>query len=137
MCLLLDDKGRILVSKGYDKIKNEHFYRVLGGSLNEGENPEDGVRREIREELNSEIERLKFLTQIDNKFVFEDKEGHEIVNLFQGELVKKELESVSDIHIVEDHYEFDACWIPISDIFEGKAILYPSFDYKTLLLKLA
>jgi NADH pyrophosphatase NudC (nudix superfamily) len=55
MCLFYKD-GKVLVSKGFDKVKNENFYRVLGGSVNFFETGEAGVRREIQEELLSEVE---------------------------------------------------------------------------------
>ena len=47
MCLVTDGK-RILAGKGRDNIKNEDFYRVLGGSLNFGETVKDGILRDKR-----------------------------------------------------------------------------------------
>ena len=133
MCLLVDEDRRILLGKGYDRVKNEHFYRVLGGSLNFGESAEECVRREIREELNCEIENLEALETINNEFVYNGKEGHETVHLFKGNVSNKGLEKKKKVRIIEDAYEFDAEWVSIKNVFEKKATLYPVFDYEKFL----
>lgn len=129
MCLFRKDEN-ILVSKGFDKIKKEHFYRLLGGSINFFETGEAGVRREIQEELNSEIENLELLDVIENLFIYEGEKAHEIVFLYSGVLSHKELYRQNPIHIFEDTYEFDAAWISMNEIFNGKIPLYPALDYK-------
>ena len=135
MCLITDGK-RVLVANG-DSMKSatrpivpSHFYRVLGGSLNFGEKVGDGVRREIREELGSEIEDLVKLDVIENHFTYAGERGHEIVFLFKGKLARKELEEQEIVHIIEDTYEFDAVWVPISELLTGAMPLYPALDYK-------
>lgn len=133
MCLLIDENQKVLVGKGYDNVKKENFYRVLGGSLNFGETAEDGIRREILEELNCKIDKLKLLEVIENLFEYEGKKGHEIVFLFAGEVSNKELKKQNIIHIVEDRYEYDAEWVSIKNILKRETILYPAFDYKKLL----
>lgn len=135
MCLFHKD-GKVLVSKGFDKVKNENFYRVLGGSVIFFETGEAGVRREIQEELISEIENLKLIDVIENLFTYEGNKGHEIVFLYAGNLTRKELYTQNPIHIVEDTYEFDAEWISTNDILDGKIPLYPALDYNTLFKKL-
>ena len=132
MCVFYKD-GKILVSKHFDKVKNEYFYRVLGGSVNFFETSEAGVQREIQEELHSDIENLKLIDVIENTFHFEGNKGHEITFLYTGDLAKKELYTQDSIHIVEDTYEFDAKWVALEDILNGSIPLYPIFDYKNLL----
>jgi len=57
--MLFDDEGRILLL--------EHVFRpdqgwgVPGGFIVKGEQPEDGLRRELREEVSIEIDQLKLL----------------------------------------------------------------------------
>lgn len=132
MCLISDGE-RILLGKGHDKIKNEDFYRVLGGTLEFGETCEVAVRREIKEELGCEIENLKRLDVIENIFTYEGKPGHEITFMFSGEASDKSLNEKNPVHIVEPNYEFDAFWVPIEDIINKKVIVYPSCDYKKFL----
>ena len=131
MCIFPHD-GNILVSKHFDSVKNENFYRVLGGGVNFHETSEVGVRREIQEELSSDIENLKLLDVIENIFTYEGFKGHEITFLYTGDLAKKELYTQDSIHIVEDTYEFDAKWVALEDILNGSVPLYPIFNYKNL-----
>ena len=138
MCLIVDD-GRVLVADG-DTLKSSSrpivpspFYRVLGGSLNFDESAEEGVRREIREELGSEIENLKKIDVIENRFTYADERGHEIVFLFKGTLVRKELHNQSMVHVVDEGYEFDAVWVPIEKLLKGDKPLYPPYEYEKVL----
>ena len=128
MCVITGG-DRVLAGYGRDNVKGEDFYRVLGGSLDFGETSEEGVRREIREELNSDIEDLKFLDVLENTFTYKGKPGHEIIFLFQGALANKDIYTQSKIHIVEDGYEFDAEWVSRKDVLAGTVRLYPEYDY--------
>ena len=130
MCLIEHD-GKLLLNKGYDKIKKETFFRVLGGTLNFGEKCKEAIRREIKEELNSEIENLRFITVIENIFTYEREEGHEIVFLYKGDLSNKEIYKKKIVPI-PDAEDFPAEWVPISDILDEKVILYPAFNYREL-----
>lgn len=132
MCLFLH-KGRTLASKGFDEKRNETFYRVIGGTVDFREKSEDGVRREIREELGCEIENLELHKVIENIFEYNGNWGHEIVFLYKGDLSNKELYEQEKIHIVEPYAEFDAEWIPIEDIRSGKSILYPALNDSEIL----
>jgi len=139
MCLLVHD-NRVLVAdantqkgkEGGRKVVPGNFYRVPGGSINFDETAEDGVRREIREELQSEIENLERIDVV----TYAGEKGHEIVFLFKGQLAKKELCEKDSIHIDEDEYEFDARWIPIDELLSRNAPLYPALDYKNLFQKI-
>ncbi|PWB38238.1 MAG: hypothetical protein C3F02_04505 [Parcubacteria group bacterium] len=130
MCLLLDDQSRLLASQGYDHIKKQRFYRILGGHLNPGEDPADGVRREIREEVNSEIDNLEFLEVIDNQFIYQGRPGHEIVHLYKGKLSRREIEDIPQFTFVDGPEVITAQWIKIDDIIHKKIIVYPHFDVK-------
>lgn len=132
MCLFVHDNG-VLVGLGRDQIKNLDFYRVLGGSINFGETAENSVRREIREELKSEIANLRLLTVIENIFTWEGRRGHEIVFLYQGDFIDTNLYHQSIIHIQDGAYKFDAKWIPFTELLDGCIPLYPEHDYRKLL----
>lgn len=132
MCLFTRD-GKTLVSKGRDTMKGEDFYRVLGGSINFFETAEEGVRREIREELHSEMNNLKLLNVVENIFTYEGNRGHEIVFLYSGNLSREELYGKKSIHIIEETREFDAVWIPIEKILKKEIRLYPAFNYSKFL----
>jgi ADP-ribose pyrophosphatase YjhB (NUDIX family) len=101
MCLFRQDE-KLLVSKGFDSVKQRNFYRLLGGHVEFGETAEAGIRREIAEELGSEIENLKLLAVIENIFTYEGKESHEIDYLFSGDLGNKALYMQDRIPVSED-----------------------------------
>ena len=48
--------NKILVSEGYDKIKNETFYRCLGGGIEFLETSKEALKREYKEELGINID---------------------------------------------------------------------------------
>jgi len=131
--LVIRNDGKLLLSEGYDKIKNEHFYRFLGGSLNFGETFTEGIRREIREELKCEIVNLTFLDTIENIFIFEGEKRHQIVFLYQGGLSDKNIYEKPTIHIIENTYEFDAKWVSVQEILTENKHLYPEYDYSKIL----
>jgi 8-oxo-dGTP pyrophosphatase MutT (NUDIX family) len=78
--------GRILVSEGFDPLKNEIFYRPLGGRIEFGERAAEALRRELREEIQAEITNLRYLETLENIFVFNGEPGHEIVMVFDATL---------------------------------------------------
>ena len=123
-------EGKILLCKGYDSVKKETFYRIVGGTLNFGEKAEEAIRREIIEELNSEIENLEFITVVENIFTFEGKAGHEICFIYKGDLTNRKIYKKKHIPINDEGFPTE--WVSISDILTGKVILYPEFDYQKL-----
>ena len=64
--------------------------------------------------------------------MYDGKPGHEIVFLYNGDLVRKELYAQSHIRIVETTYELEAVWVPIDELASGNIPLYPPFDYQGL-----
>ena len=89
--LVIGYKDKLLLNKGYDNVKKETFFRFVGGSLNFGEKADEAMRREIKEELNSEIENLQFLTVVENIFTYEGEKEHEITFLYKGDLSNKNI----------------------------------------------
>jgi len=130
LCIIEKD-GKLLACKGYDSVKKETYFRLVGGTVNFGEGTEKALRREIKEELDSEIENLQFLTVVENIFTYEREAGHEICFIYKGDLSNKEVYKKNYIPIDVD--DFPAEWVPISEILSGKIKLYPAFDYKKIL----
>ena len=51
------NRDRILVAEGYDSVKDEYFYRPLGGGIEFGESSVETICRELREEIRVEVDR--------------------------------------------------------------------------------
>src|SRR5215813_1202705 len=92
ICVFRRD-GRILVAEGYDSVKDEYFYRPLGGGIEFGEPGVETICRELREEINEEADRdsLTYLGTVENIFYFNGRPGHEIVMIYDGALKNSRL----------------------------------------------
>ncbi len=120
---------RILVAEGYDLVKQEYFYRPLGGGIEFGENSAETISREIRDELNIEIDggSLKYLGALENIFHVNGSMGHEIVMVYDGALKEPSLYQQKMITGQEANGEdIRAMWKNINEFGEGKSILYPT-----------
>ena len=62
--------NHILVGDAYDSTKGEIFYRPPGGRIEFGEPSERAVRREMNEELGTEIENPILLGILENLFTY-------------------------------------------------------------------
>jgi 8-oxo-dGTP pyrophosphatase MutT (NUDIX family) len=119
----------ILVMEGYDPLKDEYFYRPLGGGIEFGEPSTETICRELMEEINVEVDRqsLKYLGTLENIFIFNGKPGHEIVLIYDGSLKERGLYDRATIVGREaDGEEFRAIWKNISEFGAGRKILYPT-----------
>ena len=67
--------NKILVSEGYDKVKDETFYRCLGGGIEFLEKSEEALKREFMEEININITVKDFLGISENIFTFQGKKS--------------------------------------------------------------
>jgi hypothetical protein len=122
-------EDHILVAEGFDPVKQEHFYRPLGGGIEFGENSVETISREIREEINAEINQgsMKYLGTLENIFQFNGDMGHEIVMIYDGTLLESSLYDQQIITGKEANGEdIHAVWKSIHEFDAGKLILYPT-----------
>jgi 8-oxo-dGTP pyrophosphatase MutT (NUDIX family) len=57
---LIRDGGRIFLSEGYDSVRQQTFYRALGGGVDFGETSYQALQREFQEEIQAELTNLRF-----------------------------------------------------------------------------
>ena len=111
-------KNKILVSKGYDRVKKQHFYRPLGGKINFSEPAMKTVEREFLEELNLRVKNLKYLGTVENIFIYNGNQGHEIALIYDGEFIPKEVYNEEKLArcdgIDTDSY---AQWVPLNKFY--------------------
>jgi len=119
------NQDKILVYKEYDFVKEQTFYRPLGGGIEFGETSEETIHREMLEEMNVEVTDLKYLCTLENIFVFNGKPGHEIVVVYDGRLVNSGLYEQAEMSGLEaDGNPLRVLWKRISE-FGPDAPLYP------------
>jgi len=126
LCVFLNN-NRILVFEGYDKVKDEVFYRPLGGGIEFGETAEETVGRELMEEINVDVMDIRYLGTLENIYIFNGKSYHEIVMIHDGVLTNSGL--YEQAVIVGEEANGDvirAMWKRLDEFGEGKSILYPN-----------
>lgn len=118
-------QDKILVFEEYDFVKEETFYRPLGGGIEFGETSEEAIRREMMEEMNVEVTNLKYLGTLENIFVFNGKTGHEIVQVYDGRLVNSGMYEQAEMSALEtDGNQMRVLWKRL-DEFSPESPLYP------------
>jgi 8-oxo-dGTP pyrophosphatase MutT (NUDIX family) len=132
---LFRNENRILVSEGFDTVKQSYYYRPLGGGIEYGEESEAAVLREIQEEVGVAVENVQSVGVIENIFTYEGKQGHEIVFVFDAEFSDKSLYELDEICCYEQeaNIRFKAKWWSLDEIQENGSRLVPK-DLANLLL---
>lgn len=125
LCVFRQD-DRILVNESRDSVKDETFYRPLGGGIEFGERGEDAARREIREEIDADIANIRYLGALENIFIYEGKPGHEILLIYEADLVDRSLYDreviAGELHKQEP---IRASWQSLARFERREALLYP------------
>lgn len=124
ICAIRND-DRILVAEGHDPLTGQLFYRPLGGSIEYGERSMDTIRRELMEEAGLDVINLRYLETMENIFTYNGQVGHEIVLVYEGDLVDQAVYDSTELTCREDDGSpFKAVWKPL-DSFGSDAPLYP------------
>ncbi|RNA69915.1 NUDIX hydrolase [Alteribacter keqinensis] len=123
---VFSNNGSILVAEGYDYVKNEYFYRPVGGGIDHGEKSEDAVVREVKEELGTSVKGVTYLGTIENIFTFNGKKGHEIVQVYDAAFTDPAYYDKESFEGVESNGEmFKLLWISIEEMKKRKLNVVP------------
>jgi ADP-ribose pyrophosphatase YjhB (NUDIX family) len=84
----------------------------LGGGIGFGERSRDALLREIREEIGAEVEKLELVGVLENIFIYEGAQGHEIVFVYDAEFKDRGMYERGEIqgYEVETDAGFVARW---------------------------
>ena len=137
ICVFLHN-NHILVAGGYDPVKDEHFYRPLGGGIEFGETSAETICRELMEEIDVEVEKnsLMYLGAVENIFHFNGTPSHEIVLIYDGALKESGLYQQTVILGKEANGEdIRAVWKRLDEFGVGKSIMYPTGLLEMLISK--
>jgi ADP-ribose pyrophosphatase YjhB (NUDIX family) len=130
LALALIRKGdEILVEEGRDEVKNETFFRLLGGVIELGEKGADAVRRELGEELGAECDVKGLVATLENVFTYEGEPSHEIVLIFECSLHDDSLYALSEWEAHETTRDgvitHKLAWRRLDSFHSAGDILYP------------
>jgi 8-oxo-dGTP pyrophosphatase MutT (NUDIX family) len=123
---LIQHKERLFVCEDYDSVKQEKYYRALGGSIEFGETSHAALQREFQEEIQAELTNIRYLGCLENLFTYEGKPGHEIVQVYECDFVDCKFYELEKLVFFEaDNSQHQAMWIDISRFKSGKLRLVP------------
>lgn len=121
--------GKVLVSEGYDKVKNQTFYRCLGGGIEFLEKSDEALKREFKEEIDADIVVKDLLDVTENIFTYEGKDAHELIFIYNVDIDDSDYK---EEYSIIDETDSIAKWIDISKFKNKEAILYPTEVIKYL-----
>lgn len=78
-------RGKILVNRFHDPVKQQSLFRPLGGGVEFGERSIDAIVREIREELDQPISNVRLLGTLESIFTYLGKPGHEVIQVYDAD----------------------------------------------------
>ena len=120
--------NKLLVSEGFDKVKNQTFYRCLGGGIEFLEKSSDAIKREFKEEIDVDIIVNDFLGISENIFTYQGKKAHELTLFYSIEISDENYQE--EYKVIDDHGETIAKWIDINEFKNKNKILYPEGIFK-------
>jgi ADP-ribose pyrophosphatase YjhB (NUDIX family) len=123
---LLIYRDHLLCAEGFDAVKQQQFYRPLGGGVEFGETVAEAVARELREETGVSIEVRANLGAVENLFTFQGAAGHEVVfELLCVPAAGSEPPDLSPLTCHEEGAPFTAHWLPLAEVLAGTHRVYP------------
>jgi ADP-ribose pyrophosphatase YjhB (NUDIX family) len=125
--------GRMLVMTCFDSVKQKAFFRLLGGHVEFGEDSRTTLRREMQEELATEVEVTDLLDVIQNVFTFEGRPHHEVIFVHRARFLDDSYNRREDLRNIEIDKDEPFVWVPIDEALRGPVPLYPATDYERLL----
>jgi ADP-ribose pyrophosphatase YjhB (NUDIX family) len=118
--------GEVLVFEGYDSVKARGYRRFPGGGIEFGEKADVAVRREMREELDTEVDDLRLLGVVDNVFEFEGQPAHQHVFVFEGCFPDPaRFEAQNEFTMSDDGGAVPVRWVPIAQLGDATKPLVP------------
>ena len=126
LAIIRNSNGQILICPGYDKVKKESFFRLLGGGIEFGETSLEALRREFREELNVELTDCKLLGVLENLFTFDGLTGHEIIFVYEASFLDVSNYDISEFSVLESDGKYKAIWLDPKDF--SSSIIYPDIS---------
>jgi len=122
---LIKNGDRVFISEGYDPVKQQTFYRAMGGGVDFGETSREALQREFQEEIQAELTNIRYLGCLENLFTFNGKQGHEILQIYQCDFVDPKFYQLEQLVFNEGQRQKTALWVDIKRFNSGELKLVP------------
>ncbi|PIP23410.1 MAG: ADP-ribose pyrophosphatase [Candidatus Nealsonbacteria bacterium CG_4_10_14_0_2_um_filter_38_17] len=96
------------------KYREKDYCFFPGGHLEFGEKADEALIREMKEEAGLELTNCNFIGALENFFIEDDEDHHEIILAFEGSVYDGKLESL------EDHLDF--FWKDTNELVKGNIL---------------
>ena len=110
---IIKHNNKVLLHKSDDR----NHYCLIGGRVELGENSENTIIREIKEELGKEIDITGYISTIENFFEFEGSKYHEYMFVYEAEFKDEKDKLIEDtLCNIEGKDYLKYYWIDLKDI---------------------
>ncbi|MEL6927220.1 MAG: NUDIX hydrolase [Cyanobacteria bacterium J06600_6] len=114
--------------------KRDDFWSFPGGRVEMGENSADSLIREMKEELDADVEVIRLLWLVENFFVYNQKNYHEICFYYLMEFTERSpyLDKDTSFRGVEIDLNLQFNWFPVDSDILAQLPLLPIFLQRSL-----
>lgn len=99
---IIEDNGRVLLT-----LDRKGFLELPGGRMHKGETPAEGLRRELKEELNLDVEPKKIIDAFN--FTSDSEQNHFVV------IYKCNVKKLGNLKIMDGEVK-DLKWVSLVDL---------------------
>ncbi|RQW62546.1 NUDIX hydrolase [Vibrio viridaestus] len=121
--LLIKDDMILLETRSQDKATDPGLIAIPGGHMESGETQSDTLQREIKEELNIEVEKYQYLCSLYHPTAELQLIHYYIVTDWSGEIMALEAENVNWYSIIKAPIDIEADLRALSELSRVGAYL--------------
>lgn len=125
----LINQGQVLLSEGYDSVRDFQFYIPVGGGVEFGERLYDAAKRELSEELGISGHELEFRNFHESFVEFQGIQEHEIMFHYICRIEDSVRESLSETGTESNGDQFMVTWFSREELNAVKDKIVPPQAY--------